>query len=87
MIDYTKQCSVLFFFANEKGKVDMMHYERPQYVDDYTLNEEAKENAKDMLKKKLNGANELVAIAIARSEMQHKDIMNQASQGFKQQFN
>ena len=83
MIDYMKECSVLFFFANDKGKVDMMHYERPQYVDDYTLNKEANENAKDMLNKKLNGAEELVAIAIARSEMQHKDIMNKASQGFK----
>lgn len=84
MIDYMKQCSVMFFFANDKGKVDMMHYERPQYVDDYTLNEEAKENAKDMLKKNLNGAKELIAIAIARSEMQHKDIMNKASKGFRQ---
>ncbi len=37
-----------------------------------------------MVKKKLNGAKELSAIAIARSEMQRKDIMNQASKGFNQ---
>ena len=37
-----------------------------------------------MVKKKLNGAEELVAIAIARSEVQHKDIMIKARKGFRQ---
>lgn len=85
MIDFSKDCSVLFFFEKEdkEDELVMMHYERPQHVDDYTLNEEAKVNAKDMIEKKLQGAKELVAIAIARSEMQHKDIMNKAKKGFK----
>ncbi|CDO04295.1 hypothetical protein BN988_02849 [Oceanobacillus picturae] len=83
MVDYNNYCSVLFFFENEEGKGIIMNYERSQSVDDNTLTEEAKNNAKDMIKKKLNGANELVAIAIARSEMQHKDIMNKAKNGFR----
>lgn len=83
MVDYSKYCSILFFFENEEGEAIIMNYERHQSVDDYTLTEEAKINAKDMVKKKLNGAKELVAIAIARSEMQHKDIMNKAKKGFK----
>lgn len=83
MVDFSKDCSVLFFFENEEGKGIIMNYERHQSVDDYTLTEEAKINAKDMVKKKLNGAKELVAIAIARSEVQHKDIMNKARKGFR----
>lgn len=83
MVDYSKYCSVLFFFENEEGKGIIMNYERHQSVDDHTLTKEAKINAKDMVKKKLNGAEELVAIAIARSEVQHKDIMNKARKGFR----
>ena len=83
MVDFSKYCSVLFFFENEEGKGIMMNYERHQSVDDYTLTEEAKINAKDMVKKKLNGAKELAAIAIARSEVQHKDLMNKARKGFR----
>lgn len=83
MVDFSKYCSVLFFFENEEGKPIIMHYERPQSVDDYTLTEEAKINAKDMVKKKLNGAIELAGIAIARSEIQHQDIMNKAKKGFR----
>lgn len=83
MVDFSKCCSILFFLENEQEELIMMNYERPQYVDDYQLNEEAKVNAKDMIKKKLNGAKELVAIAIARSEIQHKDIMNKARKGFR----
>lgn len=83
MVDFSKFCSVLFFLENEQEELIIMNYERPQYVDDYELNEEAKVNAKDMIKKKLNGAKELVAIAIARSEIQHKDIMNKARKGFR----
>ena len=48
-----------------------------------TLTEEAKENAKDMIKKNLNGAKELMAVGIARSEIQWKDMMNQAKTGFR----
>jgi len=81
MVDYSKYCSVLFFFENEEEKVSIMNYERPQIIDDYTLTEEAKVNAEDMIRRKLNGAKELMAIAIARSEIQHKDIMNKAKTG------
>ena len=83
MIDYSKECRVMFFFDNGTDTLLVMHYERPQYVDDITLNEEAKENAKDMIKKNLNGAKELMAIGIARSEIQWKDMMNQAKTGFR----
>jgi len=83
MVDYRKFCSVLFFFENEKDELVMMHYERPQYVDDHTLNEEAKVNAKDMIEKKMQGAKELLAIAISRSEIQYKEIMNKAKKGFR----
>lgn len=82
MVDFGEKCSVLFFFENKDGEGITMKYERSQAVDDYTLTAEAKVNANDMIKKKLNGAKELVAIAIARSEMQYKDIMNKARNGF-----
>ncbi|TGB04684.1 hypothetical protein [Halobacillus salinus] len=83
MVDFGNYCSVLFFFENGEGERIVMNYERPQSEDDHTLTEEAKFNAKDMLKRKLNGAEELVGIAIARSEIQRKDIMNKAKKGFK----
>lgn len=82
MVDFSKDCSVLFFFKTEEGEATMLHYERPQYVDDATLDKEARTNANDMLKKKLGGVKELIAIAIARTEIQRKDIMNQI--GFRE---
>lgn len=77
MVNYSRDCRVLFFFSDNKGKAVMMNYERPQHVDDRTLNVEAEINAKDMIKRKLNGAKELLAIGIARTESQHKDIMDE----------
>ena len=82
MVDFSKNCSVLFFFENEEGEATMFHYERPQFIDDATLDKEARINANDMLKKKLGGAKEIIGIAIARSEAQRKDIMNQI--GFRE---
>lgn len=82
MVDFGEKCSVLFFFENKNGEIISMKYERPQAIDDYKLNAEAKVNANDMIKKKLYGAKELVAIGIARSEMQYKNIINKARNGF-----
>lgn len=41
MIDFNKNCSVLFFFETEKGEVTMLQYERPQFIDDAALDKEA----------------------------------------------
>lgn len=82
MVNFSKDCSVLFFFESEEGKLITLKYERPQILDDNTLNKEAKKNAEDMIKKKLYGAKELIAIAIARNEAQRKDIMNKVEKGF-----
>lgn len=76
LVDFSKDCSILFFFDVGEGESIMMHYERPQYMDDHTLNDEAKTNAKDIIEKNLHGAKELIAIGIARSEIQRKDILN-----------
>lgn len=81
-IDFSKDCSVLFFFITEEGKSVMVHYERPQHADDITLGNEARINANDMLEKKLGGVKELVAIAVARSEAQRKELMDQI--GFRE---
>lgn len=81
-IDFNKLCSVLFFFITEDGKSIMIHYERPQFIDDVTLGEEARINANDMLEKKHGGAKELIGIAIARSEEQRKELMDKI--GFRE---
>lgn len=77
MVNYKNECSVLFFFVNEQEKLVKFNYERPQYVDDITLNLEARNNAEDILKKKLHGAKELIAIGIARSQKQHDEILKE----------
>ena len=46
------------------------------------MDKEARINATDMLEKKLGGVKELVGIAIARSETQRKEIMDQI--GFRE---
>ncbi|MEF3330551.1 hypothetical protein [Oceanobacillus oncorhynchi] len=83
VLDFSKYCSVIFFLADNKRRVFVMNYERPQYLDDIQLNKEAENNAKDMIKRNLNGAKELIAIGIARSEMQRQEIINEAKERFK----
>ncbi|WP_423189416.1 hypothetical protein ACO1PF_00445 [Alkalibacterium sp. f15] len=81
MIDYNKECSVLFFFLDKQGQLLKFNYQRPQHVDDNTLNIEAEYNAQDMIKKELHGAKELIAIGIARSEKQHDEMLEEIHKG------
>lgn len=76
-IDYSKECLVIFVFSNDNGESFAMHYRRPQDADNLTLNLEAEKNAEDMIEKSLNGAKELIAIGIARSQEEHEEIEKQ----------
>lgn len=78
-IDYSKECLVLFVFLDDKDEYVTMHYRRPQIVDDLTINMEAENNAKDIIKKKTNGAKELIAIGVARNKQQQDDMEKQLS--------
>jgi hypothetical protein len=76
-INFQLQCSV-FIIATVEGKEDLisLRYERPQYVDDFTLTEEAKINFEDMKSKKIENVKELVKIYIARNKEQFAEIEN-----------
>lgn len=74
-INFDVNCTVLIICKSNKNNQDMIfHYERPQFMQDDILTEEANKNFEDMKKRKLRNVDELLAIFIARTQEQYDNI-------------